>query len=144
MISWVAEWCDAEMSDDLVCDWWDGIWSTLDITYAEAIMGRDGDVRTKAKDGKRTGGGKWERYTNRPVGEALRWADVSPAVISAAVGAVTASGDAILFGRTAAGSTLVATVCSGDERIKFYAGSVAEATQKLEEITATALEDLLG
>lgn len=71
-----------------------------------------------------SGSGKWSRYAPPLAAECVSWADVEAQEVLAAISAVTAEGDAVLFSRTRDGGALVITVCAGDERVKLYATSV--------------------
>jgi hypothetical protein len=87
---------------------------------------------------KTSGSGKWTKYTPKKEVVQVAWDEVNNALVSTAVAEVTRGGDALLFGATRDGGALVLTVCSGDERVKFYASTPEEMNSHLENIIATA------
>ena len=104
-------------------------------------MPRNGEPGvTKPRDGRTSGGGVWENYRGASKRNGVRWADVNASAIGELVQAVSAVGDAVLFGVVSGGGALVITVCSGEQRYKSYAHSVEEAEQMLAELENVANE----
>jgi hypothetical protein len=68
----------------------------------------------------------------------VRWGDVDAVTILDALDACQSAGDALLLGATRDGGALVITVCSGDERFKYYPTSILEAETTLVDITKSA------
>lgn len=66
--------------------------------------------------------------------ENIRWSQVAGPLIKECIGFVTASGDAITFGRTTDGGALSVTILSGSERLKQYATTPHEAEGLLQAI----------
>lgn len=64
-------------------------------------------------------------------GGTIKWSQVNGPLIKDCIGFVTASGDAITFGRTTDGGALSVTILSGNDRLKDYASTVAEAEEML-------------
>ena len=85
-------------------------------------------------------GGKWTKYVPEPRAGGLTWADISQPLIGEVVQAVTRGGDAILLGTTRDGGALVLTVCSGDQRVKFYSSTELEAAAMLQKVLNIAEE----
>lgn len=83
------------------------------------------------KHGKTSGSGKWSQYGGARRGAEADWGAVDPGLLLDAVRAITAVGDAVLFGVTRSGGTLVCTVCSGEERLKLYATTIEEMHEHL-------------
>lgn len=88
--------------------------------------------------GKTSGSGKWSKYREQPVTTTVTWDEVGSALLVDAIYAVTNGGDAILLGAVRNGSALVMTICSGDERIKFYATTAQEMEDHLRNVATTA------
>jgi hypothetical protein len=84
------------------------------------------------------GAGKWERYQHQQSHSHLEWGVLDAKLIGELVQEVTRSGDAVLLGTSRDGGTLVITICSGDQRIKFYASSAEQAESRLQELIAQA------
>lgn len=84
------------------------------------------------------GAGKWQRYQQKQSHSEVEWGVVSAQLIGELVQEVTRSGDAVLLGTSRDGGTLVITICSGDQRIKFYASSAEQAESQLRELIAQA------
>jgi hypothetical protein len=81
-----------------------------------------------AKKGKGlSGSGKWSEYRQPNTGTRVSWGGVDPLALASCVDAITSNGDALLLGSSRDGTVLVVTVCSGDERAKFYYRSSEEA-----------------
>jgi hypothetical protein len=94
----------------------------------------DNDGGSRATHKPVAGSGKSSPYNpNRSNGN-IDWASVEGDAIIDAIDAITRNGDAVLFSRSMDGGVLVATVCSGSERIKFYAKDAAEMTVHLQVI----------
>jgi hypothetical protein len=70
--------------------------------------------------------------------EALSWGTADFDVIARAIEAVTAAGDALVFGRTTDGGALSLSVLSGGERYTEYASSVEDAEDALRRATEDA------
>lgn len=76
---------------------------------------------------------------NRPSKkDPVRWGDVDAVSILDALDACQSAGDALLLGATRDGGALVITVCSGDERFKYYPTSASDAEETLVDITKAA------
>lgn len=90
------------------------------------------------QEGKTRGSGKWSKYRQERLSDGPTWGDADPMEIWAAIVAVTRAGDALLLGGSRDGGVLVATVCSGNDRIKFYWRSVAEISSGLRELAELA------
>ena len=104
-------------------------------------MARDNEPGMgKAKGTSAGGNGKRSKYVARGSETSVRIASISAESLRDAVDAVTNAGDAILLARTTAGDCLVFTVCSGAERIKFYARTVEEAETVLADIENQAAD----
>jgi len=82
-----------------------------------------------------SGSGKKSPYNPNSSNGDIGWSSVEVDAISDAVDAITRNGDAILFSRSMDGGVLVATVCAGSERIKFYGRTGQEMTLHLRGIT---------
>jgi hypothetical protein len=98
------------------------------------------DRETAPGNGKKktSGSGKWTTYASPKGSSTVEWAEVDQSLLAQAVCEITRDGDAILLGSTRDGNSLVLTVCSGDQRIKFYATSADEANSTLREVIKTA------
>lgn len=91
------------------------------------------------KDKKTTSGsGRWSAYKPQLPETTVHWDEVSHGLLVECIFAVTRTGDALLLGATRDGGALVLTICSGDERVKFYAKSGEEMDSHLENIRRTA------
>jgi hypothetical protein len=101
-------------------------------------MARNHEPGMPPKKSATSGSGKWTKYTPKKTVEQVAWDECNSALIATAVCEVTRGGDALLFGATRDGGALVLTVCSGDERVKFYANAPEEMDTHLENIIATA------
>jgi len=92
----------------------------------------DGPINSGHKS--TSGSGKTSPYNpNRGNGN-VDWASVEGDAILDAIDAITRNGDAVLLSRSMDGGVLVATVCAGSERIKFYGKSAEEMTAHLQGI----------
>lgn len=89
--------------------------------------------------GTTSGSGKTTRYSRDVPTEAPRWGDVDGGRLCDALDALQSAGDAALLGTTRDGGTLVLTVCSGDERVKFYARTATEMDAHIAEVCGSAL-----
>lgn len=99
-------------------------------------MARDNEPGM-AKSKKGTGGsGKWSKYDSKKAVTRIDWDEVNVQGISKTVQVVCREGDAVLFGKSYDGGVLVLTVCSGDDRRKFYGKSVEEMESHMHEIIA--------
>jgi hypothetical protein len=103
-------------------------------------MARDNEPGMPKKRRATAGSGKWTEYVQGNAAAALGWDEVDAKGIAKCVQAVTASGDAILFGQSLDRGVLVVTVCSGTDRIKFYGKSVEEIESHLHNIIAKCEE----
>lgn len=110
--------------------------------YVECgVMPRNGEPGVaKPRNGSTSGGGRWEKYAGAGVRSTARWADVDAKSIGELVQAVSAIGDAVLFGVVAGGGALVVTICSGEQRYKRYANGVDEAEAMLAELENIACD----
>lgn len=102
-------------------------------------MTRKNEPGTPRAKGMTSGSGTTTRYRNRDNGAPARWSEVGGDGLIACLDAIQSAGDALLLGTSRDGNVLIATVCSGDERTKFYAKSASEMNQHLFDITASAL-----
>jgi phage tail sheath gpL-like len=102
-----------------------------------------GDVRTNGSH-VTSGSGQWSKYERKRAHTSITWGEVDAAAIGECVAAVTAAGDAILFGTTSDAGSLVITVCSGQRRIKFYATTAKEAAEHLAAIENAAADEKPG
>lgn len=84
--------------------------------------------------GQTSGSGKWSKYRNSKPSGSMDWADCDATLLCATVSAIVLDGDAVLLGGTRDGGTLVLTLISGDDRLKFYAKSAEEMNGHLQEI----------
>lgn len=99
-------------------------------------MARDNEPgMTKSKKGT-SGSGKWTKYDAKKAVTPIGWDEVNVSGISKTVQVVTGDGDAVLFGKSFDGGVLVLTICSGDDRRKFYGKSVEEMESHMHEIIA--------
>lgn len=105
-------------------------------------MSRIVDEKNAKRPGT-SGSGKTTRYRPQESKGSLRWADVNPLILVDALDALQSAGDALLCGATRDGGVLVLTICSGDERTKFYCSSASELDKSLLDIT-TAAKGLSG
>ena len=101
-------------------------------------MPRDNEPGQGKRKGTTSGSGKTSRYAPQAPTKPARWADVDSGYIQDALDALQSAGDALLLGASRDGSVLVATVCSGDERVKFYAKSPQEMDKHLVDIKEAA------
>jgi hypothetical protein len=101
-------------------------------------MPRENEPGVGKADGGRTGKASWTKYTKKAADTSVSWDEVEPGHLGALVHAVTRAGDAVLFGKSRDGGTLVITICAGDERIKFYASSREQAESLLLELIHSA------
>jgi hypothetical protein len=103
-------------------------------------VARDNEPGMPKKKRATGGSGKWTEYTKRDNGPGVMWDEVDPKGIVRCVQVVTRGSDAVLFGQSQDGSVLVLTICSGTERIKFYAKDVSEMESHLHNIIAKCEE----
>ncbi len=89
--------------------------------------------------GKKAAQGYQSAYNRRSKANAVRWGEVHAGAVLDALDAVQSAGDALLLGATRDGGALVITVCSGDQRHKFYPTSTEECEATLLDITNAAL-----
>lgn len=89
--------------------------------------------------GKTSGSGNVSRYAPKASATPARWADVDGGRLVDMLDALQSAGDAALLGATRDGGVLVLTVCSGDERAKYYAKNTQEMDAHIEEVTASAI-----
>lgn len=101
-------------------------------------MTRVNDELANNKKGALSGSGQWSEYRQSPANGPVSWRGVDHAAITACLDGVTSNGDAILFGGSRDGSILVVTICSGNERAKFYYRSAEEAGAGLFDIASIA------
>jgi hypothetical protein len=102
-------------------------------------MSRDNDHPKGNSGGNRVGnGGKRSKYRHSRRDGPIRWDSVEADLLRAAVDSVTEAGDAIVLARSGDGGVLSITVCSGEDRVKWYAHDGTEANQHLAEITTMA------
>lgn len=98
-------------------------------------MARDNEPgMTKPKKQGTSGSGRWSSYKSKEPVVRLDWGEVNSALLASAIGEAVNGGDALLFGASRDGGVLVLTVCSGDERLKLYAKSIAEADELLNTV----------
>lgn len=89
--------------------------------------------------GKASGSGQKSRYSGARSTSPVRWGECDGSAVIACMDALQSAGDALLMGCSRDGNVLIITVCSGDERVKFYAKSAKEMNEHLFDITASAL-----
>lgn len=94
----------------------------------------DSDGNATNGQTRTSGSGEKSPYTRTVSGNVTQWNDVDGDSIIDAIDAITRNGDAVLFARSSDSGVLVATVCTGDQRIKFYARTGEEMTGHLQEI----------
>lgn len=106
-------------------------------------MARDNEPGMKrGKENGRSGSGKWSKYRSGGTpGRRFDWPSVDASSVLDTIIACTENGAAILYGTTRDGGCAVATVCDGDERIKFYAATVDEFEAQQAEIRRIAREE---
>lgn len=95
---------------------------------------KDSDGNVIGKSTGTAGSGKTSPYNPRRDTADVDWGSVEGDAILDAIDAITRNGDAVLFSRSMDGGVLVATVCAGDQRIKFYAKSSEEMSSHLKGI----------
>lgn len=101
-------------------------------------MAGDTDGPNPGKRQKTSGSGTKSRYAPRISGEPPRWGSVDAVSLVECLDALQSAGDALLCGTSRDGMVLVTTVCSGDERVKFFAKTVEEMEEHLAEIKRLA------
>lgn len=69
----------------------------------------------------------------------LRWADLDPQVVLAAIEAATALGAGLILGRTSDGGAVSVCILAGDTKPRIYASSVEEAHRRLRQVTEWAM-----
>jgi hypothetical protein len=84
------------------------------------------------------GSGKWTSYAPKEPASRIAWDEVDAALVGELVQEVTRGGDAVLFGQSRDGGTLVVTICSGAERVKFYSSASDECESQLRDLIARA------
>ncbi len=101
-------------------------------------MAREVEPGMGKSGGGKKSGPKWTAY--RKVPDELRptWEEADNGLLIQVIVEVTHNGDAILLGSTRDGGSLVLTICSGDERIKFYMRTSEEIDSQLRELIAQA------
>lgn len=85
-----------------------------------------------------SGSGRWTQYNRPGTTAAPSWAEVDDLAVSQLIAEVTQDGDAVIFGVTRDGGALALTICSGDERGKYYAKSGAEMATQIRDILQLA------
>lgn len=101
-------------------------------------MARDDEPGMGKAKGTKNAKSKWTKYTPTASTKACFWEEISAPLIGELVGCVTRDGDAILLGTTRDGGAFAITVCSGDERIKFYARSSDELAKIITDLIQTS------
>jgi hypothetical protein len=96
----------------------------------EPGMGKSGAGKNKSA--------KWTQYKRVPDELKPTWEEADKALLLQAIVEITSDGDAILLGSTRDGGSLVLTICSGDERIKFYMRTPEEIDSQLRELISQA------
>lgn len=90
------------------------------------------------KKGVAGGSGQRSPYRVNENRSRVGWEVANATTLWQVVAATTRAGDAILFGGTRSGDILVCTVCSGEERIKFYWSTASAVEEGLQEIIEAA------
>jgi hypothetical protein len=102
-------------------------------------MARDWEPGMARPKGKNNGvEGRRSRYRTSTEDGNINWDAVDGAILLATVAAVTQAGDAIVLARSSDGGVLSITVCSGQERVKFYAKDGLEGNRILTTICEQA------
>lgn len=85
-----------------------------------------------------SGSGRWTQYNRPGTTGAPSWAEVDDLAMCQLVAEVTQDGDAVIFGVTRDGGALALTICSGDERGKYYAKTGTEMAAQIRDILQLA------
>jgi len=102
-------------------------------------MPRKNEPGMPGEKGKTSGSGQVSRYIRSKSTGLVSWADVDGGRLVDMLAALQSAGDAAIFGSTRDGGVLVLTVCSGDERAKFYAATAQEMDAHIQDVTSSAL-----
>lgn len=102
-------------------------------------MARNTEPGMGKPKGVTSGSGRTTRYNSVPTGKPARWGDVDGGRLTDMLDALQSAGDAALLGASRDGMVLVLTVCSGDERTKFYAKTAEEMDVHVAAVEASAL-----
>lgn len=103
-------------------------------------MARNTEPGMGKTKGGTNGSGKTTKYQKATAGGTARWGLVDSALVTDMLDAIQRQGDAAIFGCTRDGGVLVLTLCSGEDRTKYYARTVDEMDVHMREVLEIALD----
>lgn len=82
---------------------------------------------------------KYGKFARTEPTQKIAWSQTSGQARAELIDAVTASGDAVTFGRTSDGGALAVTILSGQDRHKLYFKTADEFHEQVPDIIEAAL-----